>query len=243
MTELLKWIYYNAYGNLFYYSFHVLGFICVFLFSIWYGKKLKYPWWKSILIVLIVYPVIYFWMYVMFWIETAFSKFGGNNIVRVFIYVPLAGWPVAKLLKIEWKSICNFLAFSPLVVHGVSHFGCIFVGCCMGYPSSWGIYNPRMRTILFPVQIFEALTAILIILYLLLRSKKRNYEPDEFAFPIMLILFGSTRFIWEFFRDNEKIWLGCSALAFHAFFMMLVGIVAYIIIKRKQALKLNPKTN
>jgi len=50
----------------------------------------------------------------------------------------------------------------------------------------------------------------------------------------MLIMFGVTRFILEFFRDNEKILLGCSSLSFHALFMALVGGVAMIVIFAKK---------
>ena len=64
-----------------------------------------------------------------------------------------------------------------------------------------------------------------------------NFVADGLEFPIMLILFGSTRFVWEFFRDNSKLWLGCSNLAFHALFMFIVGLVAYIIIKMRLVMK------
>ena len=58
--------------------------------------------------------------------------------------------------------------------------------------------------------------------------------------PIMLMLFGFTRFFWEFFRDNEKLWMGCSSLAFHALFMGIVGLMMYVVIRihnRRQAEK------
>ena len=170
----------------------------------------------------------------MYWIESGFTNFGGNNIVRVFVYVPVAAYPIAKLLKVTWKDICAMLAVGPVAVHAVSHFGCIFAGCCMGYPSKWGIYNVQTQDIRFPSQIVEALIAWLIIAYLLVRGKKYKYVPDGLEYPIMLVLFGSTRFLCEFFRDNEKIVMGCSALAFHALFMFVVGLIAILIIKQKE---------
>jgi prolipoprotein diacylglyceryltransferase len=42
----------------------------------------------------------------------------------------------------------------------------------------------------------------------------------------MLIGVGSTRFITEFFINNEKIVLGCSAAALHAAAMLVVGTIA-----------------
>ena len=98
----------------------------------------------------------------------------------------------------------------------------------------WGIYNPLYKDIRFPIQPIEALTAVAIVVFLFLRAKRRNYVPDGFEYPLMLVLFGSTRFIFEFFRDNTKMILGCSNLAFHALFMFVVGVIWIAIAKKKQ---------
>ncbi len=234
MNELIKIIASNGLSEKVYDIFFVLGFVSVFLFVVLYGRKMGIKYWKSIIIVLIVYPIAVLWMFILYWIDSGFKHFGGNNIVRVFVYIPLIAYPVAKLLKITWKDICSVLAFGPVAVHAVSHFGCVFAGCCMGYPSVWGLYNVTTNDIRFPNQPIEAILAWIIIFYLLDRGKKRNYAADGREYPIMLILFGSTRFICEFFRDNEKLWLGCSGLAFHALFMCVVGIIALIVIHKKE---------
>lgn len=220
-----------------YFLFFALGFVSVFLFCVFYGRKIGLKIWKSIVTVLIVYPIAVLWMFILCWAETGFEYFGGNNIVRVFVYIPLIAYPVAKLLKIEWKTICDLLAFGPLAVHGISHFGCIFVGCCASYPFPWGIYQMQSETYLFPNQPIEALAAVAIIVILLVRAKKNNYVPTAETYPLMLVMFGSSRFFFEFLRNNEKIFLGCSALSFHALFMFAVGLIALQVIKRKKALK------
>lgn len=241
METIIKYLVEKELATLIYYIFHALGFIAIFAFVLWYGKKIQLTKLQSVLIILIVYPIAYVWMFIQYWISTGFQQFGGNNIVRTFIYVPLIGLIATKILKIEWKKVCHLLAYCPLLIQGTSHYGCIFFSCCEGYPSSWGIYNATKDTVCFPIQPIEATTAILIALFLLLRYKRRNYVLDGLAYPIMLILFGSTRFIWEFFRNNEKILWGCSELAFHALFMCIVGIVAFVIIYRRNKLKLQSK--
>ena len=215
-------------------AFHILGFATVLVALVLHGRAMKLKEWKCALTVMIVYPIAYIWVYIQYWIESGFRSFGGNNIVRLFIYIPLVAYPVAKWLKMEWRKVCSFLACAPLLAHTISHIGCIFTGCCMGYPSTFGIYNCVTEDIRFPIQFVEVLIAGGIVIYLYIRAKKRSYIPDGKEYPIMLILFGSTRFICEFFRDNEKILWGCSSLAFHALFMFVVGIVALVIIRRKQ---------
>lgn len=240
MKEFLTQASQFVYSGFLYDVFFVLGFVAVFFFFLWRGKYFGVSPIRSVLLVVIVYPSVVLWMFVQYWLET--GTFGGNNIVRSFVYMPLFAIPAAKLLKMTWQQACDLLAPATCVVHGVSHWGCIFAGCCHGYPSFWGIYNVSTGRVCFPSQPLEALTALLIIAVILWREKKNNHQVDGLSMPIMLMLFGSTRFFWEFFRDNDKIWLSCSSLAFHALFMSFVGLIMYIVIKKHNH-KQNAKQN
>ena len=155
-------------------------------------------------------------------------------MVSMFIWIPLVGILAARILKIDWKTVCFFMAPCIPLIQTVGHLGCIFSGCCQGFASSWGLYNIKTGMYHFPIQPIESLIALLIVFYLMHRAKKMNYEPDSNHYPLMMILYGSTRFICEFFRDNEKLLWGCSKLSFHALFMCLVGIAALIIISKKE---------
>ena len=48
------------------------------------------------------------------------------------------------------------------------------------------------------------------------------------------LLFGSSRFLFEFLRDNSKMFWGISNLAIHALFMFFVGVVWLIILAIKK---------
>ncbi|MBQ2898748.1 MAG: prolipoprotein diacylglyceryl transferase [Oscillospiraceae bacterium] len=218
-------------GKTFYDVFFALGFVSVFLFVFYIGRKMDVKAWKIACIVLTVYPLTVLWMMILYWLETGF--FGGNNIVRVFVYVPVIAYPMAKTFELPYKKVLSMVALGPAAVHAVSHYGCMFEGCCCGYIQDWGLYNPITGKLHFPSQPIEATAALLIVFYLLYRAKKRNYVPDGLEYPLMLALFGSSRFIFEFLRDNEKIWLGCSSLAFHALFMFVVGVIWIIVAKKK----------
>ena len=237
MNEIIRLIGDAGLGKTFYDIFFALGFVSVMSGLVWFGKKLEIPLKKIVVTVLIVYPVVVLWMFTMYWIESGFRSWGGNNIVRIFVYVPLVGIPVAKLLKVDKLKMLSLLSFGPLLVHGISHFGCIFFGCCHGYPSSFGVYNPVYQDIRFPIQPIEALGAVAIVIYLFQRAKKRNYVPDGKEYPLMLVLYGSSRFVFEFFRDNYKLFLGCSDLSMHALFMLVVGILWLRALKKKEEAK------
>ncbi len=234
MNEIIRYLADAGLGKMFYDLFFALGFVTVLVGLVWYGKKLEFPMAKVAITVLIVYPLVVLWMFIMFWMESGFRSWGGNNIVRIFVYVPLIGMPVTRWLKLDGKKTMALLSFAPLLVHGVSHFGCIFVGCCAGYPCEWGIYNPSYNDYRFPAQPIEALAAVAIVLYLFCRARKRNYIPDGREYPLMLVLFGSTRFLFEFLRDNDKMFWGISNLAIHALFMFVVGVIWLVYFNKKE---------
>lgn len=232
MNQIIELVAENNLSRELYNVFFALGFVSVFLFVFFLGRKMDIKGWKIAIVVLTVYPLVVLWMFVLYWIET--GAFGGNNIVRVFVYVPLIAYPIAKLLKIPFKEMLSMVALGPVAVHGVSHLGCVFEGCCYGYIQQWGVYNPTTGCLHFPTQPIEAIIALMILFYMLVRAKRRKYVPDGLEYPIMLTLFGSSRVVCEFLRDNDKLWLGCSSLAFHALFMFVVGLVWIILAKRKQ---------
>lgn len=234
MWEILKNIVVTIYDagltNVVYYAFHVAAFISVFLMAQWLGAKVGVSRIKSFLLVLMIYPLMYAWMMIYFWMESGFKTFGGQHIVCIFVYAPLLAYVVAKILKIGYREICFIIAPLFPLNHAVGHLGCFFAGCCRGYEADWGFYHPLYKIFYYPIQPIESIVAALIVVTLVLIAKKKNYYPHPSFYPLMLIMFGVTRFILEFFRDNKKILLGCSSLSFHALFMALVGGVALIVI-------------
>ncbi len=243
MNQLLKYIAEQGHGQLFYNIFFASGFVAVFLFALLFGKKYRLPRWKALVFVVGVYTVSVIWMFVQCWIENGFKGWGGNNIVRTFVWVPLAVLLVGKIMNIEWSRGCDFVAPCVPLVQGVAHWGCLFVGCCHGYPCNWGIYNPLLEKNVFPMPVLEALTALVVVFLVCRYEKKRDYRPNGLAYPLMLMLFGYSRFLLEFGRDNEKLFLGISSLALHALFMALVGTVMYVTIKEKNQKQLTQKRN
>ena len=221
-----------------YYLFFVLGFVSVTVFAIFYRKKFGFSLKKTLLTVVLVYFPVVAWMFFLCWAESGFKEFGGNNIVRIFIWVPLFALPVAKLLKIDFKDMVNFLAPLPCAVHGIAHYGCIFGGCCYGYPSDFfAIWNPVLREYRFAIQPIEATVAVAIIVLVVIYTREKKFDRSAQAYPIMLMLFGSTRFFLEFLRDNDKLFWGISNLAIHAFVMFVVGVIWFFLERHNQKKK------
>ena len=217
--------------------FFILGFVGVFIYLWNISKKYSIPKWKSVVFTVLVYGSTVIWMLFLYWVENGFEGFGGNNIVRVFWWLGVFVFPVSKLLKLDYWKALDFVSPCLCINHGIAHLGCVFAGCCHGYPCSWGVLNPELGYRCFPNQPIEALVAIGIAVFIWHREKKKGYEQgiDGLSFPLMLMLFGYSRFFLEFLRDNDKLFWGISALAIHALVNAVIGTVAYILIKKKRA--------
>lgn len=213
-----------ALSNALYKLCYVLGFVIMFIFNTYYGKNYKIPKLKAFIFSLISYIIIFAWSYVLAWVANGF-KWGHHNAIRVFIWMPVVLYFTGKIFKIGFKVCCDYITPSTCIVYGIARLGCIFAGCCYGYKADWGMYSRSAGYRCIPVQLFEAITSLAIAMIMILLAKKRKYDPTKAnLYPIMMILFGSTRFLWEFAADNKKVIFNISELAIWALITFIVGL-------------------
>ncbi len=240
---MIKAVFENGYSSTVYTIFIVLSFAGVYAFNFWYSDKYNITKKQSLITSTWILITTFAWIYILTWAETGFRNFGGKNLVRGFIYIPLFAYPIARLFKIEWKRMCDFLAPCASIAQSISKVGCTFVGCCHGYACDFGIYNPSMQKTAFPCQPIEGITYCGIACLVVYYSKRKKFNCDGLSFPLMLVLFGCARFLFEFARDNKKLIFGCSPLALHALFMAIVGYIAFVYITDKANKASRPKIN
>lgn len=217
-------------ANTLYWGCYVLGFLTIFIFNAFYGKHYGISPGKSVALSVVSYILIYAWAYILAWVVNGF-EWGHHNAIRVYIWFPVVLLLTAKLFKINWLTACEYLTPSTCIVYGIARLGCNFTGCCYGIPASWGIESVEAGHRVFPVQLCEALTALAIAAITIHLAKKRNYKPDGTLYPFMMILYGGTRLVWEFFADNTKIFFGLSELALWALLTFLIGLAWYFTVK------------
>ncbi len=221
-------------SNKLYTTFYILGFLTIFVFNTFYGKKFKIKKTKALIMTVTSYLLIFAWAFVLSWLESLFTDWGHHNAVRVYIWMPLLLFVMSKLTAVNWKKACDFIAPSACIVYGVARLGCLFPGCCYGIPFENGIYSNSAEAMVFPVQLCEALTSLALAGLALYLNKRKNYIADSKSYFIMLIPYGLSRFVWEFFADNEKVFLNISSLALHALLMSVVGAGMLIVLKIKE---------
>ena len=232
-NNFLHWVEARGLNSPLYDTIWLAGTVAVFLYFLCNRKNYRVSFGKAVAFLAVVYTASVLWMFFLYWVVNGFRGWGGNNIVRIFPWVAVFAYPVSKLLKLDFEKMCDYIAPVLCLQHGVSHLGCIFGGCCYGYAWSHGAYNHVLGYNTFPIQPIEAVVALAIVIIIVCRERKKKYMPDGLSYPVMLMLFGYTRFLLEFARDNGKLFLGISELALHALLAALVGTVWYIVKKKE----------
>ena len=91
-------------------AFQNLSLIASSSFSIWYRKRYRIPLWKNIIALILLYTLVFRWSYLLFWIESGFAGSGTISIVRALRYTIIFAYPVAKILKIDYKTLIDYIA-------------------------------------------------------------------------------------------------------------------------------------
>ena len=215
-----------------YYGFHILGFVAslIYLYLVFpkYGVKRI----RGMSLAACTYLTAYALMLVLFWLIT--GSFGGQNVIRVFLFLPLILWLYANTFGVDYKVSLDFAAPVLCIAQAFGKIGCMISGCCESWwQLSFGVYNPYTETRLFPVQIAEGITALAIAIMVIWIASRKNFRAGGITMAWMWVMFGSTRTVWEFFRANEKLFLGLSELALWSIALSVAGVIWLILDQRK----------
>ncbi len=150
------------------------------------------------------------------------SWFGGlvGGVGAALIYFVATGYPL----------IATIAAASPALAagHAIGRIGCFLVGDDYGRPTTlpWGVAFPRglppTTEPVHPTQIYEAI--VLTILTVLLLRWRRRGVSDSVVLGRYLAIAGTTRFLIEFIRVNERVVAGLTVAHVAALLMTLAGV-------------------
>lgn len=189
--------------------------LLIFALMIKYKTRL----WKSLPVSIILTVTGTIGTYVWFLIEN--SSFGGRSYYGAVFLVPIAFIYISKLMRIPYGDLMDFCAPAECVMLAIMKYQCLVDGCCGGrflFLSSQG------EEIFFPSQIVELVNAFIIMVFLMamaLSQKKRGK-----IYPWYLIIYGSTRFILNFFRaDAAPLLLGLSAGSLWSLLAIFIGVL------------------
>ena len=207
--------------------FGLLGTIVTLIVGEILGRKYSFSYFKSMVFTVLALEIRSVLLTVTSLIAGG-GQVAGYNHVRIVVALPIILLPFTFLFKERFWKVTDFVAPLLALLNGIVCIGCMFPGCCHGYPSSWGLYSNIAGTVCFPLQPIEVACALLSATVLLVMTKYKIQQGRLYAW--YLIIFGSTRFLMEFLRDDEKIWLGMSEFSFHALAAFVVGLTCMIVL-------------
>lgn len=200
---------------------HVLASALVILFCFLYIKKFRINSEKAFLLAFSIVP----FAISLILIAGKFDNNGIFNWVRAVVFIPIVIYLLCSAIDMPFTRTLDFLAPCAALHHGIAHIFCIFPGCCHGYPCSFGIWNKDVQDYLFPVQLFESATSLLVFCFMVWYAKRKNYKVHGISYGQYLFLFGLTRTFWEFFRDNTEVRWQISIFQYYSFAAFLLGII------------------
>lgn len=165
--------------------------------------------------------------------RSGFVFYGGIISGGVAIYY------LAKYYKIKFLKLADIFSMVIPLGHSLGRIGCFYYGCCYGRPTdSWlGMKFPAncpagsLGVKVIPTQLIEALFLLLIFAILFILQRRKHFLGQIFI--AYLILYGSFRFIIEFFRfDPRGQFLNLSTSQYIALLAIILGLILYLKIKK-----------
>ena len=150
---------------------------------------------------------------------------------------------LSKIKKIPLGKVADFAAVHSTIALAIGRIGCFLNGCCYGKPTLFitgvDFRASGLEYYRHPTQLYESILMIVSFVLLLYWWKKKKYNGELTL--IMFFMYGITRFIVEFFRDNtadQYIGMINLSLAQYLSIALTLGCGIALYIKKK---KLNIK--
>lgn len=163
----------------------------------------------------------------------------GVKLYGLVLFDSVALFAMSKIMKIDFYKLGDFIAPPIMAVCGSAKINCMLNNCCKGFIMHYNGNEP----VYFPSAIVEMVVWFVFVLVLLLVEKKK--KTDGFLWPILMILFGVTRYLADFLRGSD--WekrayiLNMSGGKFWSLIIAIFGVVlvlnAYKRYKRRTAPK------
>lgn len=119
--------------------------------------------------------------------------------------------------QISFLKILDWSAPALAWGHAIGRLGCFAAGCCYGKPTEkfLGLIFTHAKTLapiglsVHPTQLYEFVFLVILGKFLIKKTKRKKYQfyPDGFIFLDYLTFYSCGRFLIEFFRADDPIFL------------------------------------
>lgn len=216
-----------------YYGMYLVGFAIMMIVNIKTYKKYEITKKSAVVITLITYFAGVYGAMVMgdMYSNAIKDMDGADSRVAIFgavVFTPILMTLVSLLFGKPWKKVMDLLAPGIFIILACAKFGCFLVGCCPGRECSFGVYNPTLGLKVFPSQLFESITMLLVVAFCFWYALRNKKCISGSVYPVTAAVYSVTRFCWEFMRyyPNDEIRHIMFGLTFWQFWCIITIIIS-----------------
>lgn len=159
------------------------------------SRKYAIKLWKIVPIAFVLTITGTLGTYLWFLLEN--FEFGGRSFYGAVFFVPVAFILLAYIIRIPYGQLMDLCAPAECIMLSIMKIKCMIDGCCIGRPL---FINEAGELVRFPSQAVELAVAYILAWALLMMSFREGFKGKVFAW--YMILYGATRFVLNFFRDE-----------------------------------------
>lgn len=187
--------------------------------------KYRFPVWKAIPCALILAALGVLGTKIMAVVEG--GSWEGQSFFGAVLFTPVMMCLVAPLFKLKVRDLLDLCAPAECGMLIFQKIACLVTGCCEGRICG---YNAAGEAIRFPSQLVECITAVIILCVLL--SMIQDGKQRGRLYPWYLVLYGSTRFALNLFRETTPfVWI-LPAGNFWSIVAVTAGAISLLIYKK-----------
>ena len=138
--------------------------------------------------------------------DGAYDHFENLRNYGIPMFLPVFWLIYCLLCREPFKKLTDLLAPGVYSVMTFVKIGCTLKGCCYGEADPHGIWNEDLGYTTFPVQIYDALSSLLIVIVCLVLIFTFGKKHTGYIYPIGGMLFAFTKGFWETFRVHSTVW-------------------------------------
>ena len=192
-------------SSIFYNAMYVVGMILMMVISLLTHKRFGIKKKDAVLYTIYSYvsgiagALLMGWIYTRINLALGFESSSTVSIFGAVVFTPFFMLVFPNVYH-NWADVMDMLAPCGFTILTCAKFGCFINGCCYGVESSFGVHYINVDGARFPVQLFEVISMILILVFTQLYFKKTKHFVSGTAYPITFGCYSAVRFFWEFFR-------------------------------------------
>lgn len=160
----------------------------------------------------------------MFYVEN--GRFGGTSFFGAILFAPFFMVVVGLVLRVPYGRLMDLCASAECLMLAILKFDCMLGDCCSGRTiATLGIQ--------FPSQFVEMMTSLIIMLKLVQMENQPRHRNTLYCH--YLIMYGVTRFVWNFFRDNLSPFVGILPPGhFWSVVSTVIGLLLLLLVNIKE---------